>query len=895
MQAGGGDTILFIKAGKFKVTSMKSLPFNLVQGTLSISYETKLGPSKFSWNLAGLSPTGQNKSKSYPFSADAIDTINSRGNQFTFIIRHQGEKAQFIGGDLSAEDNAKLIDLMERIRHKRYIHPPNSSNTEPSQVSANKEVPLDDIESSKENMPVNPNPVKPRLKSGRTPLGEGSLSSASFGVPYKSRHEALGVKDSTPHPTTPLKSSLNIFKNRVEQENTEDDVAITAIGGSRSGSASSFYGGTKGRSGVRLQRSNMLMKRKPLFQRDVSSNTVTFQQRNAYTEKDRGDNQTLVGFSNLGNTCYMNAILQCLLGMPCFSQDLISRQNLNLVPQNSLYSSLCHLAILKNNNQSLDAQKLALRRVKRAISSAANRFSGFSQHDAHEFLCQCLDQLKEDLALEIKKFCTSDAEDNENVPTTNLFVCPVRDNFECSIQHTIKCLGCEEVIKSEETCHDFSLVIPETDENTSPMHLDLQALLDLYFMDENIEYTCEKCKGANAVLSHYFSKLPQVIILHVKRYEYLSVMSKDCKKTDEIRLPLQVNLGYHALESTSKPKLFVVEKEKMTSSEYRLIINQNIPSSSAEKRKTSTDAAGSPPQKMIKSDPIEIKSPVSPCPSSPSHQVSPHPDHHDYGPLTSNITPTEGEQMAWAFRESKKITPIENSVSNFTKLKSPPKKGSKPEAKTSLAFHPLESTPKVGKKPESNDIAISTDHDEIDEIIKSFAPPPSLEKTFVTDDEDEELKKVLSMSALPSVSDDEDEQMRMAMELSLQEYQQQQQRQNDSSDQVANELPENVTNELKENVQHINEQENKPPRNREFEIDEESSEMYKLVGIVNHIGQNTRAGHYLSDVYDFKSKSWHSYDDSSVKGVTEHEVRFGRQQSAYIVFYMHDRTYNALS
>ena len=61
------------------------------------------------------------------------------------------------------------------------------------------------------------------------------------------------------------------------------------------------------------------------------------------------------------------------------------------------------LGILKYSYETLENQKFALRRVKNAISQAADRFSGYAQHDAHELLCQCLDQLKEDLYNETRK------------------------------------------------------------------------------------------------------------------------------------------------------------------------------------------------------------------------------------------------------------------------------------------------------------------------------------------------------------------------------------------------------------------------------------------------------------------------------------------------------------
>jgi hypothetical protein len=77
----------------------------------------------------------------------------------------------------------------------------------------------------------------------------------------------------------------------------------------------------------------------------------------------------------------MNAILQCLLNIDLFLNDLIfTKQQINdKLTQNCLYSSLCELYQLKElNNENMQIQ--ALKEVKNAISQEATRFSGHQQH-----------------------------------------------------------------------------------------------------------------------------------------------------------------------------------------------------------------------------------------------------------------------------------------------------------------------------------------------------------------------------------------------------------------------------------------------------------------------------------------------------------------------------------
>lgn len=67
--------------------------------------------------------------------------------------------------------------------------------------------------------------------------------------------------------------------------------------------------------------------------------------------------------------------------------------------------------------------------------------------DAHEFLSQCLDQLKEDME-KVNKSCRSDSSawDEpqgtriiEDMDTSRIYTCPVTVNMEFEVQHTITC------------------------------------------------------------------------------------------------------------------------------------------------------------------------------------------------------------------------------------------------------------------------------------------------------------------------------------------------------------------------------------------------------------------------------------------------------------------------
>ena len=67
---------------------------------------------------------------------------------------------------------------------------------------------------------------------------------------------------------------------------------------------------------------------------------------------------------------------------------------------------------------------------------------------------------------------------------------------------------------------------------------------------------------------------------------------------------------------------------------------------------------------------------------------------------------------------------------------------------------------------------------------------------------------------------------------------------------------------------------------------------YKLKSVIKHIGSSPRAGHYITEVFNYEKNKWFSHNDSNVSEIDENVALNGdkAQEEAYMLFFIHDCT-----
>ena len=108
-----------------------------------------------------------------------------------------------------------------------------------------------------------------------------------------------------------------------------------------------------------------------------------------------------VGLSNLGNTCYMNAILQCLSHTPIFREFLISNRYEDEINRSNKRGTRGKLTKeLSNVFRKLclcESSSFRPANLKSTIGDIFPQFRGYEQQDAQELLCCVLDKIHEDV------------------------------------------------------------------------------------------------------------------------------------------------------------------------------------------------------------------------------------------------------------------------------------------------------------------------------------------------------------------------------------------------------------------------------------------------------------------------------------------------------------------
>ncbi|KAL5697855.1 ubiquitinyl hydrolase 1 [Ranunculus cassubicifolius] len=284
----------------------------------------------------------------------------------------------------------------------------------------------------------------------------------------------------------------------------------------------------------------------------------------------------LKGLNNLGNTCFMNSVLQVLIHTPPLRNYFLSDRHNRYICQKK--SGVSNGSVGNDNGK---ISKLCLACDMDAVFSAmfsgdrmpyspakflyswwqhASNLASYEQQDAHEFFISMLDGIHEKVEKERGK---PQSQGNGDC-------CIAHRVFSGILRSDVTCTACGFTSTTYDPCVDISLDLEpnqristkssaksqqaSSNGNSAPLISTLMGCLDRFTRPERLgsdqKFFCQQCQVRQESLKQMsIRKLPLVSCFHIKRFEHSSSRNMSKKVDRYLQFPFSLDMSKYLSSS----------------------------------------------------------------------------------------------------------------------------------------------------------------------------------------------------------------------------------------------------------------------------------------------------------------------------------------------------------
>ncbi|VDK74365.1 unnamed protein product [Litomosoides sigmodontis] len=271
-------------------------------------------------------------------------------------------------------------------------------------------------------------------------------------------------------------------------------------------------------------------------------------------------NPGYTGLYNLGNTCFMNSVLQTLFNTVPLRHIFTKNEFVKFVNRTNKMGTMGVISsVFSAMMDSVWSGLFGVLRPQQFLETFAAEVNASladgQQHDAQEFQIYLLDALHEDTNRVVKRVTfeqnytgadlKTEADDyNEKL---RRFACsPISDIFNCQTVSSLQCNKCKRQSVTFEELAQLSIEVPNKNST-------IEDCIRNHFQDVELDgsckWRCPDCESLQTATRRTFLwKLPEILVIHLKRFTF---MGDNWQKNDSYvtfnTFPLKLQTEYFSL------------------------------------------------------------------------------------------------------------------------------------------------------------------------------------------------------------------------------------------------------------------------------------------------------------------------------------------------------------